>query len=175
MGKRRNRGSAPPEPAGTDERAGSAPAPDGIGERRKEVRPSRRRDSDELAFNAAPPTGSASHPSAWKAALAVAIGAVALGSAPFVFVLTQSVDPASGRTGLLFAVAFLCSALGIVPLPKVCFGFLAPGSEGVTTEPHTGNTITFRHTERRARRALRWVVASIVVMAACFVAMPRLP
>ena len=158
------------------ERAHRGESLEAVGERLRGGRPRRKRDSDAPPVPSFQPTtlGDArSKSSVWRASIAVALGSVALGSAPLAYVMTQPVDPGNGRTGILFAIAFLSSAAGITRLPALCFGFLAPGSEGVTTDPHTGNTHTFRHTQPRAKRALRWLVLWLAVLVASCLAMPH--
>jgi hypothetical protein len=178
MGRRREPNGARSARGDASERARREESLEAIGERLRGERPRRRRDSDdppEVAFQPTTTGGSASRSSVWRASIAVALGSVALGSAPFAYVLTQPVDFARGRTSILFGVAFLSAGAGITRLPALCFGFLAPGSEGVTTDPYTGNTHTFRHTQPRARRALRWLLVSIAVIVVCCIAMPHRP
>lgn len=110
-----------------------------------------------------------------RASLAVAVGAVGLAAAPFAWVITQRVDGGNGWSAVLFAAAFLGASGAIVQLPAVCFGLLATGAEGVDSDGVNGETRTFRHTVPRARRALRWLVAWVVMVAACCVGMPSLP
>ncbi|MCA2977998.1 MAG: hypothetical protein INH41_00200 [Myxococcaceae bacterium] len=108
-----------------------------------------------------------------QASLAVGVGAVALGAGPFAYVMTQTVDVTDGATGVLFGLAFLFSAVGIIQLPPLCFGLLAPGSESVSTDSHTGTTQVTLHSAARARRAGRWLAAWVVLAALCLAVMPR--